>query len=140
MGMYQRVSLMQINGLLDMPTDNLIYIYKITSKYTGHYYFGQTKSVKDRMYQHLSSVIKLIEGKPCKPQQLHKVISEKIKELHLKDKRTKLEKFTRDALSVYIIALVAEQDAANLVERLYINRFKYDKLCLNVKGSKGRPL
>jgi len=132
--MYARVELMAVNGLLDIPVNkDLIYIYKLTSKHTGHYYIGQTSSVKDRMYQHLSVIIKLIEGSECKPLKFHTIIAEKIKELHQKDKRLKIERFTREALSVYVIALVADKEAANLIESHYICKNIKNPLCLNNK-------
>lgn len=134
MGMYHRVQLMAINGLLDIPDNkDLIYIYKLTSVHTGHYYIGQTGSVKDRMYQHLSTVINIIEDKNCKPLKFHLLIAEKIKELHSKDKRVKIERFTREALSVYVMALVADKETANLVESHYISKHIIDEMCLNVQ-------
>ena len=133
MGMYQRIELMSANGLLDMPTTGLIYIYKLTSKFTGHYYIGQTNSVKDRMYSHLTLIVKTIEGQDCKPLSFHIFVAEAIKAEHLKDRRLKIERFTREALSVYVMALVADKETANLVESHYIKKYKSDPLCLNTK-------
>lgn len=125
---------MRINGLLDIPEAGLIYIYKLTSVHTGHYYIGQTNSVKDRIYTHLSTVISLIEGGECRPQYFHSVIAEKIKELHSKDKRCKVEKFTRNALEVYVMALVADKETANLIESHYIKKNRSNPMCLNVNS------
>jgi hypothetical protein len=49
---------MEVNGLLDIPTLNLVYIYKITSVHTGHYYIGQSSSVKDAKGRELQSFYK----------------------------------------------------------------------------------
>lgn len=125
---------MQVNGFLDLPLDqrDIVYVYKLTSKHTGHYYIGQTNSIKDRMYSHLSTIIKLIEGVSCKSSQpFHHFISEKIKSLHQKDRRVKIERFTRESLSVYVISIGTDKEAAGLLERYYINKHKHDKMCLN---------
>lgn len=127
---------MTVNGLLDIPVNqlyNLIYIYKITCKHTGHYYVGQTNSVKDRMYQHLSTIIKIMEQSDCKRLFFHDFIACKLKNIYEKDKRFKLEKFVRESLSVYIIALVADKDIANIVESHYIAQSVVEGLCLNSK-------
>lgn len=131
MGMYARVELMTCNWLFDLPEKEIIYIYKLSSKYTDHFYIGQTGSIKDRMYVHLSTIVKIIEGNECNPLPVHKIIAAKIKELHEKDKRTKIEKFTRDCLQVDVIAIVSNKEAANLVENHYINKNKLNPLFLN---------
>lgn len=136
--MYQRVTLMKVNGLLDMPIEKLIYIYKLTAIPTGHYYIGQTGSIKDSMYQHLTAIIKATEGDnftcglqgpACTPDFITNLALH-LKRQHPKDKGVKMERFAREALSVYIIALVADKETANLVERHYINVHRKDKYCL----------
>lgn len=132
MGMYARIGIMQANSLLDIPDVNLIYIYKLTCNHTGHFYIGQTGSVKDRIYNHMAIIMKVIEGEPCTSQKVHKVVAAAIKELHEKSPKIKIERFTREALSVYVIALVADKETALLVETNYIKKSMKDPLCLNV--------
>lgn len=132
MGMYARINIMRANGLLDIPDEKLIYIYKLTCNHTGHFYIGQTGSVKDRIYRHMQTIVKIIEGEPVVSQKIHTVVASAIKELHEKNKKIKIERFTREALSVYVIALVADKETALLIETNYIKKSIKDPLCLNV--------
>ena len=126
---------MEVNGLLDIPTKDLIYIYKISSKYTGHYYIGQTGSMEERMSSHMAIIMRLIDGGTCVPQKFHKTVVVKINELFQQQqkKKLKLQRFVRESLSVYVLALVADKETANVVERHYISKGWHDGLCTNVR-------
>lgn len=136
MGMYQRVELMQVNGLLDIPfTQEIIYVYKITCKHTGHFYIGQTNSIKDRIYMHLRSMMSLFEGQQCTCQHFHRIIVNEMMPLYLKRKKgISSERFSRESLDVFIIAIVTDNQAANIVEQFYIGKNSKQKLCLNQKS------
>lgn len=126
---------MTVNGLLDLPVDQLqylIYVYKITCNYTGHFYIGQTNSLKDRMYKHLTFIEEVINKSCDSPQKFHKIVAEAINTEYEKDKRKKITRFIRESLSVYVLAIVSEREAALNVESYYINKHRTDELCLNV--------
>lgn len=139
MGMYKRVDLMTINGLLDIPVsqlESLVYIYKLTYTHTGHFYIGQTKSVKDRVYTHMSVMVNLMQRLPCQSQRFHDFLYPIMENVYnsIITKKPKIERFVRESLSVYIIALVADKEAAIVVENHYIEKHKHDELFLNFKG------
>jgi predicted GIY-YIG superfamily endonuclease len=136
MGVYHRVELLKANCFFDTyEAINTIYIYKITSVNTGHFYIGQTASIKDRMYSHLKIILAVLENQnPTGVLNFHRVVSDKIMELYEKDKRLKIERYLRESLHVYVMAITADKETAGLVESHYIKKNMSDPLCLNVKN------
>lgn len=135
MGMYDRLKFLQINGLLDHVDVNqeFFYVYKITCTHTGEFYIGYTGDLKNRMYNHVRDIIAVFENPELglkKNSGVHSKMALEIKSRHTG--KIKSEKLIRDSLSVYVMALVADKDAAMLLERHYIKLSSKDKLCLNV--------
>lgn len=140
MGIYKRVELMVINGLLDIPPnriDKLIYIYKMTCKHTGHFYIGQTSSLKSRLYQHLTSIQKVMSPDVYKPISIHfhDLMAHLLCPIFLdrKNKKVSLDKFIRDSFDVYVMAIVDDSESADVLESFNIGKNIKNDLCLNKK-------
>ncbi len=79
----------------------------------------------------MTIMMKAINGDVCKPQNFHSAVAPIIKEIFESQAKFKLERFLRDGLSLYIVAMVDNKETANLVERHYINKHLSHKMCLN---------
>jgi predicted GIY-YIG superfamily endonuclease len=136
MGAYQRINLIEISCFNSIQrTSDISYAYIMTSKYTGHFYVGQTTSIKDRIYAHAMVIMKLAEGIYTANLHFHRIVAEAIKkekQRNKKNREMKIERFVREAFSVHIVA-VADKECIDLVENYYIRKLKSDEKCLNLK-------
>lgn len=150
MGLYQTVDLMAANGFLDgfNRTDNTItalpivkYIYKLTCTTTGHFYIGQSHSLKDRIYNHIRAISDHGKENTRNTSAVHfnktvgPLLMPAYQEWSLPGKKKKpdFEFYVRRCLSVYIYSLCGDQQTADLVETFYIKQFIKDPLCLNLR-------
>lgn len=131
MGLYKRIELMHINGLLDEKCDKH-FVYRIECKTNGHYYIGQTTKLKDRLYSHYMKILGLCTDRGAVgPQNVHAVLAGLLAPAYVPTKKLSLEKFIRDSLSVSVIAIVSDKELADFIEKRYIIKAKSDKKCLN---------
>lgn len=133
MGLLQSAGLMSANGFWTAP-GNSIYVYKIICNQTGQYYIGQTENLKMRVYDHYNSVVTeacggRIDSKPSQPWQTD--TGQFLKSAYVPNKKQRLELFILKSLSVSVLAIAGEGDAANALEEFYISRSLIDPLCLN---------
>lgn len=147
MGLYQSLDHMVANGLLDgfsksnteilsMPL--VKYIYKLTWSPDGYYYIGQTNNLKDHFYRHILSIAdcRNENNKTVKP--FHRFIDETMRPHYEKadygrKKKPPFEIFIRHNTSAYIWAIAGDQESANVLQAYYLNLYKSDPLCLNIR-------
>jgi len=146
MGLYQSVDFMACNGLLDgfsksdqeiLAMPMIKYIYKFTCIPTGQFYIGQTNCLKDRFYQHILGISQFDSGK-ISVQPFHILLGPSL--LHYyevldsgRKKKPSFEIFVRKSCKGYVYAIAGDQETADLLEVYYINKFRNDNLCLNIK-------
>lgn len=133
MGLLQSAGLMAANGFWT-PPGNFIYIYRILCNQTGQYYIGQTDNLKTRVFDHYEAVVVEASGgrldeKPSQPWQTE--VGLFMKSAYEPNKKQRLELFILKSLSVSVLAIAGEGDAANALEEFYISKSLTDPLCLN---------
>lgn len=137
MGIYQRVVLMHTTGVLNTTPDIPFLVYRLTFLDTGHFYIGETNDIKKRIAGHLTTIINLVNDKPCaRALYVQKELALKIKPLFIKQKKVLLEKFCREKLSIHVIAIVDNKTTSKMLESHFIYKERDNKLCLNVYGKK----
>lgn len=133
MGLLRSAGLMAANGFWT-PPGNFIYIYRISCNQTGHYYIGQTGDLKTRVYDHYIGVIDEATGISYKEnlrQHWQSEVGKILKALYVPSKKQRVELFILKSLSVSVLAIAGDREAANVLEAHYISSGMPNDLCLN---------